>query len=192
MIQFERNVPRRVQQVVLVALDLSDEKFEVVGGLPALQNALGHDSSSSTRTAVAEAETWRLMRRFGGPHTRRLFVLVSRLYFDACKTPGCGRPARGSWCSSCMNAQRVDRQWQYRAIDLAVAGTSPATIASTLSRPLADIVRHLFSEVPDVIAPEWRQLLTENGLKTTSRERYRRHISRKRDEAQNDKEKTKT
>jgi hypothetical protein len=187
MIRFARDVPRRVQQIVYVALDLADEKFEVIGGLPALQKASGHDSSSTTRVAVAEAESWGLMRRFGGPHSRRLFVLMSKLIVGSCATAGCLRPARGTWCRSCLQHQRIDRQWQHRAIDLAVAGTSPAVIASTLQRPLKEIIRHLFSEVPDIVAPEWRAIMQDSGLKTTSRERFRRYAAKKKDEGQNGK-----
>jgi hypothetical protein len=63
--RFSRNVPRAVQHAVLAAEDLADEDGVVVGGMAGLQLALNHDSASSTRHAVSQAEAWGFLRRTG-------------------------------------------------------------------------------------------------------------------------------
>jgi hypothetical protein len=63
--RFPRDVPRAVQHAVLAALDLADENGVVVGGMAGLQLALNHDSASSTRHAVSQAEAWGYLRRTG-------------------------------------------------------------------------------------------------------------------------------
>lgn len=165
--RFARDVPRSVQHAVRTALELADEKGEVVGGMPALQLALGHDSASTTRTAVAQAEAWGLMRRTGpvGHGARRVFVVVARLKSGACSTPGCDRDATGRWCRTCRQIWREDRAWQPRAVEMAVAGSSPAVIARALNRPLwpedgdNGVVAYLLGEVPALIDNEWRDAL---------------------------------
>lgn len=95
--RFARDVPRSVQHAVLAALDLVDDNGEVVGGMPALQAALGHDSPSSTRAVVALAERHKLLRRKGdiGHGSRRVFVakhlVVARLILG--DPPDAGRDA---------------------------------------------------------------------------------------------------
>jgi len=184
---FPRNTPRAVQGAVRAALELVDEHGEVVGGMAALQVALGHDSPSATRAVVSQAEGQGLMRRTGpiGHGPRRVFVVEARLNTGACET-GCGRAARGRWCPSCRQAHRADREWGHRAVEMAVTGSSPAAIASALSRPLyPDVVFHLFSEVPGLVDPVWLEGLREHSPelvgRLTDRVRQRRAESRRLD-----------
>lgn len=186
-VTFSRNVPRRVRAVVLAGLELCDEKFEVTGGVPALQKALGHDSPSATRAAIAEAESWGLMRRKGPLNLspRPVFVVVSRLIRGSCATQGCLAPAWRVWCPTCMQANRADRVWRYKAIDLAVAGNTPPAIAAMVSRPLRDVVRVLLGEVPDMVAVEWRDVFDGRPPDRTAGERQRRSRARKKEKKQN-------
>jgi hypothetical protein len=185
--RFARDVPRSVQTCVRVADDIADENGEIPGGMPALQEALGHDNPSSTRRAVIQAEGWGLMRRSGpiGHGPRRVFV-VARANPHACATPGCDRvPLGGNWCPTCKQVRRADRDWHPRAIEMLVAGMSPPLIASTVSRPLfPDVVFHLLAEVPDLVQDEWREALRETHPqlieRLTERVRRRRADARKR------------
>lgn len=200
--RFPRDVPRSVQHAVRAALDLVDERGEVKGGMVALQEALGHDSPSATRTAVAQAEAWGYLRRTGpvGHGSRRLFLVVARLKSDACATDGCSRPAVGRWCRVCRQIWREDRGWQPRAVEMAVAKSSPAVIARALNRPLwpedgdNGVVAYLLGEVPALVPEEWRDALREQaphlfagehgvgGGKLTRRARERR-VERQRQRA---------
>lgn len=74
--KFARDVPRAVQHAVRAAIELADDNGEVRGGMPALQQALGHDTARATRSVVAAAETWKLLRRKGdiGHGPRRVVV----------------------------------------------------------------------------------------------------------------------
>lgn len=169
--RFARDVPRSVQHAVRAALDLVDEKGEVQGGMPALQQALGHDSPSATRTVVAQAEAWGFLRRTGpvGHGGRRVFLVEARLKSGACATPGCDREATGRWCRTCRQIWREDRAWQPRAVEMAVAGSSPAVIARALNRPLwpedgdNGVVAYLLGEVPALVQDDWRDALREQA-----------------------------
>jgi hypothetical protein len=163
-LQFGRDVPRCAQQAVRAALELVDEKGEVVGGMSGLQTALGHDSPAVTRRAVSLAEQHGLMRRVGpiGHGQRRVFVVEARLNVGGCSTPGCDRPPRGRWCVTCRQVHRADREWGHRAVEMAVAGVTPNVIAVTVSRPLfPDVVFHLLSEVPALVSDDWRSAFAE-------------------------------
>lgn len=186
---FGRDVPLAVRTAVRAALELADDTGEVVGGLPALQKAIGHDDPSATRRVVAAAERHRLMRRVGpvGHGFRRVFVVEARLNLHACETPGCMRAPTGRWCPSCRQVHRADREWGHRAVEMCVAGTSPSVIAATLSRPLfPDVVFHLLSEVPALVADDWLEGLREHSpehvRRLTDRTRQRRAESRRRDD----------
>lgn len=87
--RFSRNVPRAVQHAVLVAEDLADAHNEVVGGMPALQKALNHDSPRATRGVVAAAEAWGFLKRKDaiGHGPRRVFVVEARLNRSAPPAP---------------------------------------------------------------------------------------------------------
>lgn len=178
--RFARDVPRSVQHAVRAALDLVDEKGEVQGGMPALQQALGHDSPSATRTVVAQAEAWGFLRRTGpvGHGARRVFLVEARLKSGACATPGCDREVRGDkrpdrprsrWCRTCRQIWREDRAWQPRAVEMCVAGSSPAIIARALNRPLwpedgdNGVVAYLLGEVPALVSADWRAALKEQA-----------------------------
>lgn len=200
--RFARDVPRSVQHAVRAALDLVDDKGEVTGGMAALQQALGHDSPSATREAVAQAEAWGFMRRVGavGHGTRRVFLVVARLKSGACATAGCAREATGRWCRTCRQIWREDRAWQPRAVEMAVAKSSPAVIARALNRPLwpedgdNGVVAYLLGEAPALVSEEWRAALREQaphlfhvekvggGGALTRRTRERRQV-RRREEA---------
>lgn len=93
---FPRDVPNRVQLAVRIAEELSNDDGEVVGGMPALQKALNHDSDRSTRDVVAEAETWKLLKRKGpiGHGPRRVFV-VSKMKRKASTWLGSLSPTTG-------------------------------------------------------------------------------------------------
>lgn len=75
--KFARDVPRAVQHAVRAAIELADDNGEVRGGMPALQQALGHDTDRATRAVVARAESWRLLKRKGHrtEHPRRVVVV---------------------------------------------------------------------------------------------------------------------
>lgn len=75
--KFARDVPRAVQHAVRAAIELADDNGEVRGGMPALQQALGHDDPSATRRVVATAERWKLLKRKGdiGHGPRRVVVV---------------------------------------------------------------------------------------------------------------------
>lgn len=197
--RFPRDVPRSVQHAVRAALDLVDERGEVKGGMTALQEALGHDSPRATREAVAQAEAWGYLRRTGpiGHGSRRLFLVVARLNPAACATDGCDRPAVGRWCRVCRQIWREDRGWQPRAVEMAVAKSSPAVIARALNRPLwpedgdNGVVAYLLGEVPALVPKEWRDALREQaphlfhtekqggGGVLTARHRHRRQARRR-------------
>lgn len=185
MIHFAANVPQAARHAVRCALELVDERGEVVGGMRALQAAMGHAALSSTRDAVAAAEAHGLMRRRGASWGRRVFVVVSRVFSGAmCSTPGCRRSvsANADRCPRCANIERVDREWRYVAVELAVSGKTPAAIAAHVARPLfPDVVGALLAE--RLLGDEWARAFTEaTGRKpdATRAERVRRFRERRR------------
>lgn len=180
--RFARDVPRCAQFAVLAALDLVDETGEVVGGMPALQTALGHDSPAVTRRAVSLAEQHGLMRRVGpiGHGQRRVFVVEARLNVGGCSTPGCDRPPRGRWCVTCRQVHRTDRLWQHRAVEMAVAGASLSVIAVAVGHPTDEVVKLLLREVPALVDETWRERFA--GQDVTSALRLRRHRAKAREE----------
>ena len=180
--RFPRDVPRAVQAAVRAALELVDDAGEVVGGLPALQVALGHDSASATRRVVGEAEALGYMRRVGpiGHGERRVFVVEARLKSGGvCGVPGCDRPAVGKWCPTCRQVRREDRAWWARAVEMCVAGESPPAISSTLKQPLwpdddsNGVVFHLWSECPALLGDDWKAALREQAPHLFSNDRGR-------------------
>lgn len=89
-----------------------------------------------------------------------------------------------------MQAQRSDRTWKYKAIDLAVAGNTPPAIAAMVSRPLRDVVKVLLSEVPSIVPVEWQDIFDGQKIDRTASERQRRARAKKKENMQNgDKEK---
>jgi len=183
--KFDRNVPRSVQHAVRAALEMVDDTGEVTGGMHALQAALGHDSPSATREAVAQAEAWGFMRRTGpiGHGTRRLFVVVARLKDGACATPGCERlPTTSGRCRLCSSVERADRTWRSRVIEMGVAGMSPPLIAAHVQRPtFPDVVAVLLGE--GLLGSEWAERMreaTSRKTDTTRIERVRRFRERRR------------
>jgi hypothetical protein len=183
--KFPRDVPRSVQAAVRAALELIDAAGEVVGGMRALQEALGHDTARATRAVIEAAEALGYMRRKGpaGPG-RRVFLVVTRLKSSAlCKTTGCEKPAAGRWCPSCRQVNRTDRVWWARAVQMLVDGASPSEIAQTLKQPLfpdgedRGVVATLLAEVPHLVTPAWREALKAHSpsiVDLTRRGRKRR------------------
>jgi hypothetical protein len=170
--KFPRDVPRSVQAAVRAALELIDAAGEVVGGMRALQEALGHDTARATRAVIEAAEALGYMRRVGpiGHGERRVFVVVARLKSSAvCETTGCEKPAAGRWCPSCRQVNRADRAWWARAVQMLVDGASPSEIAQTLKQPLfpdgedRGVVATLIAEVPHLVTPAWREALTAHS-----------------------------
>lgn len=190
--KFPRDVPRSVQAAVRAALELIDAAGEVVGGMPALQEALGHDSASATRAVVSAAEALGYMRRVGpvGHGERRVFVVVARLKSGAlCQTPACAGQvtqfSRSGRCKACASALRLDRAWGVRAVEMFVAKESPATIATLLKQPLfpeADtcgVLAHLVAEGFDV-GEEWMQALRDHSPAVVADIAHRRRVRRHR------------
>jgi hypothetical protein len=159
---FAANVPQSARHAVRCALTLCDERGEVIGGMRALQAAMGHAAPSSTRDAVTSAEGHGLMKRRGASWGRRVFVVVSRVFSGAtCTTPSCTRTAwKDGRCVSCWNVERADREWRHRAVELAVSGMSPPKIAAHLQQSLfPDVAGHLLAE--GLLGEEWATALRE-------------------------------
>lgn len=199
-----RNVPRSVRMVVLAARSLVAPEVEgtrgrirkVEGGMTALQSACGHDSPSATRTAVAQAEAWGLMRRSGATSAVSVFVVVEDLRLNsggaatACKH--CGDPSEAGCCKRCQPHFRRDRAWRATATNLLHEGKSLPEIAAIVNQPLypgpgdspmVGVVAHLLAECPALVPQAFREGYTTTvgaSVKSasavlTARSRQRRH-----------------
>lgn len=166
--KFPRDMPRAVQAAVRAAMELADISGEVVGGMLALQEALGHDDSASTRRVVIEGESWGYMRRAGpiGHGPRRLFVVEARANPHAsCRNCGVPKPPnRYEHCQTCKVAFRRDRSWRMTAVAMLVDGKAPPAIAAAVSQPLfpgrddgplVGVVAFLLGEVPALVPRAW-------------------------------------
>jgi hypothetical protein len=208
---FSRDVPRSVQALVrvaatLIAPPMENERGafrEVVGGVRALQAAVGDDDDRTTRRKVATAEVFGLMRRSGSTWKLRLFVRTTEedraLAVLRANMPGsapcvfCAAPVdRGQHCRHCQPAFRRDRAWKQSALNLLHEGKSIPSIAAVLAQPiyplvgdppLTGVVANLLAEAPDLVPDAFREgyrLAVGAEVKQlasvlTSRNRQRRH-----------------
>ena len=199
-----RNTPRSVRMVVLAARSLVADEVDgirgrmrkVEGGMPALQVACGHDSPSATRTAVAQAEAWSLMRRSGATSAVSVYVVVDDLRLNSGEAATlcryCSIPSAAGCCKTCQPAFRRDRAWRTTATNLLHEGKSLPEIAAIVNQPLypgpgdspmTGVVAHLLAECPALVPHAFREgYSTTLGASVksaaavlTARSRQRRH-----------------
>lgn len=85
--------------------------------------------AETTRTALVDLERLHLVMRGGTPSGTRVYVDLSAIDRGERRCRDClVSVTRGDRCDPCAQATRPDRAWRVAAIQLAVAGKSPAQI----------------------------------------------------------------